>query len=99
MANPLVLPPELTIYTVGELRPQWLEWLDAEAQDAHGAVDGSAVEQVDAAGVQLLLSLSRSLAQRQMALRIAPGSRCLGDALDILGLSTLVTSATLEVAA
>jgi ABC-type transporter Mla MlaB component len=69
---PLVLPAELTIYTVAELRPLWLTWLrelPAAADAASVAeVQAAAVDQVDAAGMQLLLSLERALA--------AVGRRC-----------------------
>ncbi len=68
-----VLSKELTIYTIGELRPAWLQWLDAGAPDGATAsrnedafcVDGAGVEEVDAAGIQLLLSLDRALSQQQ----------------------------------
>ena len=33
MDNPLSLPAELCVYTVSELRPQWLAWL-SQAPDA-----------------------------------------------------------------
>lgn len=97
MTTPRSLPSELTIYTVGELRPQWLAWLAdppaadaAEADDSAFAVDAAAVEEVDAAGVQLLLSLQRSLVNRQQALRLVAPSRTLATACTALGLAALV---------
>jgi ABC-type transporter Mla MlaB component len=86
------LPSELTIYTVGELRPQWLAWLaDTSAAETEAfAVDAAAVAEVDAAGVQLLLSLHRSLINRQQALRLVAPSRTLATACEALGLSALV---------
>jgi len=68
-----VLPEELTIYTIGELRPAWLQWLDDAAPDGPVdaasedlfRVDGTAVQDVDAAGIQLVLSLDRALSQQQ----------------------------------
>ena len=91
------LPSELTIYTVGELRPQWLAWLaDApaaeatEATEAAFAVAAAAVEEVDAAGVQLLLSLQQSLAVRQQDLLLVSPSRALSTACCALGLAALV---------
>lgn len=63
----LMLPAELTIYTVGELHPQWLTWLsETAAPGAEGIaeVQAGAVDLVDAAGVQLLVSLQRTLATR-----------------------------------
>jgi hypothetical protein len=63
------LPAELTIYTVGELHPQWLAWVEqlgATARDPGDSapVRADAVDQVDAAGLQLLMALHRSLAGR-----------------------------------
>ncbi len=82
----LVLPAELTIYTVGELHPLWLAWLgqvghkaDATDADAMVEVQAQAVDQVDAAGLQLLLSLDHALA--------AVGRRC-----SIRGASAVLTS-------
>ena len=107
------LPSELTIYTVGELRPQWLAWLadtpaagvthktydasnDASNDAANDAnedslpVDAAAVAEVDAAGVQLLVSLQRALEARQQALRLMAPSRALATACTALGLAALV---------
>jgi len=62
MSATLSLPRELTIYTVGEVHPSWLSWLasKSDAAEAEGpcVVEGSAVDEVDAAGVQLLIALS-----------------------------------------
>jgi ABC-type transporter Mla MlaB component len=92
------LPTELTIYTVGELRPQWLAWLaETPAADAAGAnafaVDAAAVAEVDAAGLQLLLSLQRSLSARQQALRLVAPSRALATACTALGLAAVLGTA------
>ncbi|MEI2679700.1 MAG: STAS domain-containing protein [Burkholderiaceae bacterium] len=79
MTHTLSLPAELTIYTVGELRPQWLSWLAGFADDdapADASVDGSAVDQIDAAGVQLLMALSRSLAAAQRSLQFLSATAC-----------------------
>lgn len=88
MTHPLSLPAELTIYTVGELRPQWLTWLsELGADDATEApVDGSAVDQIDAAGVQLLVALSRSLSAAQRSLQFLNPSPVLANACVALGL-------------
>ncbi|MBX9715813.1 MAG: STAS domain-containing protein [Burkholderiaceae bacterium] len=89
MTHTLTLPAELTIYTVGELRPQWLAWLArcaATDAPADAPVDGSAVDQIDAAGVQLLIALSRSLASAQRALQFRSVSPVLADACSALGL-------------
>lgn len=99
-----VLPAELTIYTVGELRPHWLTWLDG---GAHGETDGdetlqldaAEVAEVDAAGVQLLLSLANALALRQRGLRLVRPSRALADACTTLGAAALLAPADDRVAA
>lgn len=89
MASPLSLPAELTIYTVGELRPQWLNWVAGLADtDApvEAPVDGAAVDQIDAAGVQLLVALSRSLTAAQRSLHFVNASQVLASACEALGL-------------
>jgi anti-anti-sigma regulatory factor len=93
MSPALILPPELTIYSVAELLPKWRAWVD-ETRDAagtvspkDGCVDGSAVGEVDAAGVQLLLSLSKALAQERRTLHVVNPSRPLTRACEALGVS------------
>ena len=80
----LRLPAELTIYTAGELHPQWLAWL--AANDTAAAVEADAVDQVDAAGVQLLLALQRTLAGRGHPLALHSPSAALQAACAALGL-------------
>jgi anti-anti-sigma regulatory factor len=89
MTSPLALPAELTIYTAGETRPQWLAWL---ASDDAGSpqVDASGVTEVDAAGVQLLLSLSRALEGQQRRLHLERPSPALRSACERLGLASLL---------
>ena len=79
----LPLPAELTIYTVGELHPAWRAWAEAGGQ----RVDGTAVDQVDAAGLQLLLALARSLQARGARLQLLAASRVLEDGCAALGLA------------
>jgi ABC-type transporter Mla MlaB component len=98
MTHRLCLPPELTIYTVGELRPQWLQWLSAvredtgvsETHDNTVEVDAAAVGEVDAAGVQLLMSLRHALRHEQRVLRLGHPSRALTDACGTLGAGVLL---------
>lgn len=88
MASNLSLPAELTIYTVGELHPQWLTWLTARVGadvPTDVVVEGSAVDQVDAAGVQLLMALSRSLMQAGRSLCLVDASPVLTHACEALG--------------
>lgn len=86
---PLQLPAELTIYTAGELHPQWVGWLHASAEDDSCAVvQGQAVEQVDAAGIQMLLALSASVAARGRPLLLKAPSDALRTGCDALGLGS-----------
>jgi len=78
----LALPAELSIYTVGELHPAWRAWAEAGGR----CVNGRAVEQVDAAGLQLLLALARSLQARGARLRVVAASRALEEGCTALGL-------------
>lgn len=92
----LALPSELTIYTVGETKPHWLAWLNA-ARDASAAgaealicqVDAAAVDEVDGAGVQLLLALSNALASAHLSLRLTDPSGPLVAACNALGAAHL----------
>lgn len=91
MNTPLVLTAEITIYVISDLRAAWLAWLDGLADDdAEVDVDGQAVEEVDAAGLQALLALSHSLQARQQRLRLHPASGTLRAACGQLGLSHLL---------
>lgn len=84
----LHLPSELSIYTAAELHPQWLAWAGHSAPSASDALaDGTAVDQVDGAGVQLLIALQRCLAARGCALRLHAPSRPLREACTALGLA------------
>jgi anti-anti-sigma factor len=84
----LQLPPELTIYAAAELHPQWLAWLAAASGPGReeAVVDAHAVDQVDAAGLQLLVSLERSLTDRGVRLRLNAPSSALHQACEALGL-------------
>lgn len=85
------LPAEVGIYTAAELRTHWLAQL-AGLPPGGSAVelDGSAVEQFDAAGAQLLLALSHALKARGGALQVAQPSQALVDGCRVLGLSDLL---------
>jgi len=86
VATPLALPAELTIYTVGALHPQWLAWLGQGPAEVPADLQAAAVEQVDAAGLQLLLSLQRALAQQGRSLHIQTPSAVLRGGCEALGL-------------
>ena len=97
------LPAELTIYTVGELHPQWLA-AATSAQAAGGTddercnVDASQVQEVDTAGLQLLLSLSRLIHRQRRSLHLLNASEVLQRACTALGATALLQpSETAEV--
>lgn len=101
MHSDLALPTELTIYTVGELRPILLDWLADPSLDraADCVLDATAVEQIDAAGVQLLMSLAASLAREQRPLRLVNASAPLTAACAALGVAAVLGSAAAQRAA
>ena len=85
--NTLLLPPELSIYTAAELHPQWLAWATQSEVAGHDALaDGAAVDQVDGAGVQMLVALQRCLVNRGGTFRLNAPSRPLREACTALGL-------------
>lgn len=89
MSTALALPPELTIYTAAETRTAWLAAL-AEPGEGTLAVPAGAVTEVDAAGIQLLASLARTLAAQQRTLKLLDPSPALQGACERLGLSGLL---------
>lgn len=98
MSSPRSLPSDLTIVSLGALRPKWLAALPEAASDGVAPtawpVDASGVDEIDAAGVQFLLALSHALAQRRQTLRLLNPSRPLADACGALGLASLLANAT-----
>jgi len=93
MPKALALPEELTIYAVGELREPWLRWATALRGKGDAPVAAQAVDQVDAAGMQLLLSLARTLAERQRRLLLRDASSPLREACHRLGVQYLLGEA------
>lgn len=63
----LALPEELTIYNVSSLREEMLELL-AGKEDL--VLDGSQVQEIDAAGVQLLLSLEKTTLREDFTVQL-----------------------------
>ena len=87
----LPLPGELSIYTAGETRHALAAWIaQAPAGTKHWMLDGHAVAEADAAGVQLLLSLARSAATAGATLRLSQPSAALRTALCTLGADALL---------
>lgn len=67
MTESLHLPSELSIYSVGELHEAWMaRWGAGSAlpPDEEFVIHADQVEQIDAAGVQLLMSLRRFVVDR-----------------------------------
>ena len=90
----LALPAELTIYCAAETRSAWLAILGATPPESGDTVvDGSAVAEVDAAGLQLLVALSRSVESRGRALILNDPSPALGAACRTLGLQRVLGDA------
>lgn len=92
MTISIQLPVELTIYTVAELHPQWLAAATpaasrAEQEDEHCTVDASQVQEVDTAGLQLLLSLSGLLQRQRRSLQLLNASEPMRRACTALGLN------------
>jgi anti-anti-sigma regulatory factor len=89
MSTEHALPSDLTIYNVGELLPLFQGWL------ANGSpvlsVQAQAVAEVDAAGIQLLLSMDRTLKARDAQLELLDASPGLSAACEALGVSGLLT--------
>jgi len=73
MSHTRELPSELTIYTAAEVHAQLMTWLTSDAEPGNWPVLAHGVSQVDAAGLQLIVSLNRSLQARgQQLLLVAP---------------------------
>ena len=101
MTSTRTLPAEVTIYTVGELKGQCLAWLgespaDGDAGGEHWPLDARAVDQIDAAGVQLLVSLSHTLARQEQTLHLLQPAAVLVEACAALGLGDWLDACTLE---
>jgi anti-anti-sigma regulatory factor len=102
MANAHKLPGELTIYAVGGLRAQFEKWVAKLPKGRRATalagtalpVDASGVNEVDAAGLQLLLSLSKTLGAHKRSLQLIDPSTPLRSACDTLGLSGVLIDAT-----
>lgn len=100
MPTPLSLPSELTIYSMGALKAACLEALPKASKSkrtpsreaAAWPVEASAVNEVDASGIQLLLALSASLKARRRSLHLINPSQPLVNACRSLGLASLLGS-------
>jgi phospholipid transport system transporter-binding protein len=96
MAKTPRLPAELNIYAVATVRPQFEAWAEPPKRKGRSkgaaaalCVDGSAVAEVDGAGVQLLIALANSLRAGGRELRVTDPSGALENALRTLGVGAL----------
>ncbi len=100
MQVPHALPDELTIFTASEWFPQCQAWLEGSAQEAEDhrvlTVDAHGVAEIDAAGLQLLASLSNSLEKAGRQLRLISPSPVLSGACRALGAASLLGQANTE---
>ncbi|MGY0196241.1 STAS domain-containing protein [Leptothrix sp. BB-4] len=88
-ATNVVLPAELTIFTATETRDALLAALAAITDaDTTLQVDAAEVVDVDGAGVQLLVSLSRLCERDERAWRLQSPTDALVRACQVLGLTT-----------
>jgi len=85
MTARLALPLAFTVYQAPDLQRQLLQALDT----AHGELmlDGAEVQQLDGAGVQILLALAKEAQRRDIALPLHAPSPTLLDTLRLLGLT------------
>lgn len=103
MTEKHTLTGAVTIYAVDALRSQFAEWIaklptgqrGTALHDSPLAVDAHGVDEVDAAGIQLLVSLSKSLAARRRPLQLINSSRLLVGACEALGVASLLLESSL----
>lgn len=86
--DPKALAGELSIQFAAEHRGTLLAMLEDAAEDLH--LDLSGIDTCDSSGVQLLLALRRSLADRQRALVLLQPSAAVRQVLDTFGLQALM---------
>lgn len=104
MAQKHALTGDVTIYAVCTLRTRFEGWIAklpkgrraAELSDSPLIVDAAGVNEVDAAGIQLLLALSKSLLARRRQLQLVNPSSALVGACDALGVSALLFAPLVE---
>lgn len=88
--NAWPLPAELTIYHAAELHRDWLQQLaalDAGSAPAPETLDAAPLQLVDGAGLQLLLSLRKALAERGFEPPLRGAGAALHDAAVALGVA------------
>jgi anti-anti-sigma factor len=84
----LTAEPEFGVVQAAQVQAQWLEQLAAQAEAPQPwALDLSAVQEIDSAGLQLLLALRRALVERGQSLTLLSPSAVVAAALASFGLS------------
>lgn len=93
-ANPWALGPELTIAHAAEHHARLLEQLATHDEDL--VLDLAGVTEFDSSGVQLLLALRKSLAERGHVLRLLAPPAAVRDALATFGLAATFDTPCLQ---
>jgi anti-anti-sigma regulatory factor len=78
----------LTIQDAAQAKELFIAWLNDVELD--GSLDLSSVERIDMCGIQLLLSLKKSLAAQEMPLQLSGLSPFLIESLNLSGCSSLL---------
>ena len=90
MTSHFELPSELNIYTAAETAQAMLTWFNNSRNQhvTHLTLNGNAVAEVDAAGLQLLASLHNSCASNALHWQLEQASHTLSAACERLGIPT-----------
>lgn len=64
------LPESLTIHNVAEFHAKMLEYISLQEEKGEGIFDAGALREIDTAGLQLLLSFSKSAFLQKKSLQI-----------------------------
>lgn len=80
------LPNDLSIYEANALKKQLLDWM-GEHPESDLVLDGSAVERVDLAGLQVLVLTQQVLVGNGHTMALMNASPPLHQALELLGLN------------
>ncbi|MGM0632881.1 MAG: STAS domain-containing protein [Pseudomonadota bacterium] len=87
------LPRSLTIGTIQEVHQSITEWI---GEGDHHALDGQAVESLDATGIQLLVSLIGTGTEPSTSLMLIHPSTALKTSLPLAGLADLLQESPIE---
>ncbi|WP_290869998.1 STAS domain-containing protein [Aquabacterium sp.] len=90
MSEARTLPAELTIYTAAETHGVLMGWLAQDTSPGDWPVAADGVNQIDAAGLQLIVALHRSLDARGQHLLLQGPHEALLNAMRSLGMDALL---------